>query len=1736
MSWKFNPFTGTLDYYEANTGGGGGSTVDIIHVANYSALPDPTTVGLYDIYIVDNEQGTKWLPGSMGGTYYPSGAYYSDLTKWVYSKSAGQATQVEVNAGTVTDKFVTPETLNNYDRWATLLKKSTNIVTVDTVAGVADFTSIAAAVASITTASSSNPFVVRVNAGLYIEPVVTMKSWVTVKGDSSMNTIVEASSSSNSVFLMADQSMIIDMQVQGSTGTGVSAVVYSSSTTPQTNAIAYAENIRFGANYTHATTIGTSGGNCILQCSNVKYGGYPFTLGFHVTNDGSGIGRMQLRNVTSTNGGVTTTTGLIFAKADQPSCAFIVNGCLLTKATGLAAGTGFWVENGASLRLTAVNFQRWATGIYAPNVGSAPSIYGTALNFENNTKDILVEHPSATGKFEGTDNFLKTEVPIAAPLYEVNKDPRIITVAKKGGNFTSIAAAVNFITGSSITNRYIIQVGPGVFIEPVIDLASHPYVSIIGSSIKATQIQPDANNHDIILLGATNEVSFLTLQNAGAGYAGLSVNDTGDFSQAHKISFEDCSIGIFVQSVTQGTYFYGEYVDFNGVYEYGVKVVSSNGFSAFANLENYYNFSTGGLIACTLASGPNAEVKVVGSGHSSDGTGAAFQLVNGALLTILSTYVDFFDIGVYIENTGAPSNAIITSLDISNSTTWDLFIEHPTASGTFNGSADHTKVNNISPNFAWAYLDSNDAQFEITGKLAITYPTGEHSDISTLLLEGGTMGLIEGGDLTNGGGFTVNISTGYGYYELPISDVVLRKDWSNTSITLSANQDRYIYFDTTGTLTSNGSQPATINNILLGRVVTNGTGIELIDEVPAHAEHTSNRFDNLFRNAMGPIYASGSQVTENVTPFHLNVNSGVYYYASNVFSPLGGNDITFIPTLNGVVQTASQTVPLSWDNAGTLTALTAGQYAKHSIYVVGGTGHEKYYVVYGQTTFASLSAAETGVIPIPPTFIKDAVTLIAGIIVTYGATNITEIIDQRPVVGFRSGGTSASSDHLSLSNLVTGDAGHTQFLMLDGSKPMAATLNMNTHAISNITTLNSISPADWFKKGGNAYGADTIIGLTDAFNLNIRTNNLTRIGVASSGEITIDNLSGAASGVIGATTSGQLTRSVSTTNLPEGTNLYFTDTRAISAPLTGYVSAAGTISTSDSILSAIGKLNGNVSAISGGGVTSVGLTMPSAFTVSNSPITSSGDIAVVGAGTTAEYIRGDGTLATLPTSTSTVSHIVKYGEAITKGQAVYVTSANGTNMIVSKASNTSEATSSKTMGLATTTGILNDQGIVVTEGLLAGLNTNSGNEGDPVWLGVNGDLIFGLVNKPTAPAHLVFIGIITRKSATNGEIFVKVQNGYELNEIHNVKIDSGTLANNDVIQYNSATSLWENKQLTKSDVGLSNVVNLDTSDPTNITQSASYRFVTDTEKSTWNGKQDALTIGNITDVGTDGISVTGGTGAVIGSGVNISQQAASATQNGYLSSTDWNTFNSAAPVFIPALTATCFPRGYYANNGSATMSVLGNANAATISGTAAAISIANTNTLTRTIRLQVPTTSTAGAKAGIRSASLYHSVGQGFYFSVGWCIQDAAYVAGAKQFHGFLPITTLGTLSNTVDNSSLINFLGVGSDAADTNLQVFCNDGVGTASKVDLGVNFPANRTAGAALNNFYVFEMYNAPGTTSVKYRITERSTGNTAQGELTTDLPLDTVLLGIQAIRTNGATTLATVNQWSHLIAYTI
>lgn len=88
----------------------GGSTITVVE--NFSSLPLPSaSIGKF--YWCSNSQGTKWLPGSLGGTFYNKGMYYSNGIAWEFINVPNQATQPEVDTGSNNDKFVTPLTLKN---------------------------------------------------------------------------------------------------------------------------------------------------------------------------------------------------------------------------------------------------------------------------------------------------------------------------------------------------------------------------------------------------------------------------------------------------------------------------------------------------------------------------------------------------------------------------------------------------------------------------------------------------------------------------------------------------------------------------------------------------------------------------------------------------------------------------------------------------------------------------------------------------------------------------------------------------------------------------------------------------------------------------------------------------------------------------------------------------------------------------------------------------------------------------------------------------------------------------------------------------------------------------------------------------------------------------------------------------------------------------------------------------------------------------------------------------------------------------------------------------------------------------------------------------------------------------------------------------------------------------------------------------------------------------------------
>jgi photosystem II stability/assembly factor-like uncharacterized protein len=232
-------------------------------------------------------------------------------------------------------------------------------------------------------------------------------------------------------------------------------------------------------------------------------------------------------------------------------------------------------------------------------------------------------------------------------------------------------------------------------------------------------------------------------------------------------------------------------------------------------------------------------------------------------------------------------------------------------------------------------------------------------------------------------------------------------------------------------------------------------------------------------------------------------------------------------------------------------------------------------------------------------------------------------------------------------------------------------------------------------------------------------------------------------------------------------------------------------------------------------IISGGVSLTNRPTVNGTGVLLSGEVVNFSLPNTIVYTTGDQTINGLKdfTTRPTVNTIpvllsgenahgltvlVKNDDSVTlnKGQPVYIYGANGDNILVRRAMNTGESTSSKTLGLLNQSLAPNAQGLVITEGALEGINTNAGNAGDPIWLGPTGNLIFGLAEKPYAPNHLVYLGVIERKQINNGKIYVKVQNGFELQELHNVNIDHKNVLNDsDILRYNSASGLWFNETL-----------------------------------------------------------------------------------------------------------------------------------------------------------------------------------------------------------------------------------------------------------------------------------------------------------------------------------------------------
>jgi hypothetical protein len=160
------------------------------------------------------------------------------------------------------------------------------------------------------------------------------------------------------------------------------------------------------------------------------------------------------------------------------------------------------------------------------------------------------------------------------------------------------------------------------------------------------------------------------------------------------------------------------------------------------------------------------------------------------------------------------------------------------------------------------------------------------------------------------------------------------------------------------------------------------------------------------------------------------------------------------------------------------------------------------------------------------------------------------------------------------------------------------------------------------------------------------------------------------------------------------------------------------------------------------------------------------------------------------------------GATLYKGTVIRIQGSTGNRPNFVKAQGNNDANSAQTFGVIATNINNNSDGYAIVQGTLHDLDTRTGatHPFTDVTL-ADGDLLFlhptipGYITniKPSAPQHLVYVGVVTRTSPTNGTIVYRIQNGYELYELHDVAINGK--ANNDLLVYESSTTLWKNKTI-----------------------------------------------------------------------------------------------------------------------------------------------------------------------------------------------------------------------------------------------------------------------------------------------------------------------------------------------------
>lgn len=921
------------------------------------------------------------------------------------------------------------------------------------------YSSVVAAIASISGATSTNRYIVYIYPGVYTETAISVPPFVYLIGVSQEAVTLVPSGLGNFINLESN-SGIFYLTVKDTDPNEPAVQVVNASA--KLHCIHFIDCPRAILCSTDASATSPS----IADCESIIVHDAT-TYGIMAQDDGDTYGsQVNIQNYNS-NGASANVVYL-----DGIFSVFSLTSSIMT---GNNTGNAVRITKG-NAKIQSAIISNYENGILVDNDASTPDLLISDIIYTNCTTNINIQNALTTGHADGYTQYTKTVVPKSAPFFITNKDQNIITVSHKGADFTNISDAVASIVDNSITNRYIIQVGPGIYPEP--QIVMKPYVSIIGYYASSTIIMATNPLVPLVIGSYYSVLDKLTLTGANpffppGVYCPYLIEYSGDPSGnnfwINNVIFNSATGLINITSTSGPVIFLctNTLINMEAIFTNGINITDAgpnqypitfiiDNLIWSANAVGLTNFSNLLTVVSTVspATGPNIFGVITNSSAGqiefpAQGTGF---VVEGVVFLTAETCIFSGFTQAFIVNNSTEETKIIVTACTFNVNTQDLDILNPNTVGTVTANIDIYKISIVAGSQVGLNVNDPDGSVGFSGAIYQGKNWSRLTQISDQIQYSCTTGRLDGqATITPTGGLGIDINAGFGYVFIGTSPDQYMKyiTWGINSATLTDDALNWIYVTGLGTPAVSTAEPDNLSNIVLATAKTYGGAITYVQQIGRVIDNLATNLDSTLRNGFGCIVGSGciGGPGSSLTDRAVAITSGSYNYSSITYNPPSEDNITMVGCCGAIETVPFTSIPLVWDNSGTLVALSPGEWACHALYVLTSlSGTSQYFLVFGQQTFPSEAAASTGVLPNPPATFTGNMCSFTGVIVTAGDTAplpLGRFRDIRPTLSFRSSGTTASSDHNSLSNLTVGNA-HPQYFRVDGTSTMAGNLQLGT--------------------------------------------------------------------------------------------------------------------------------------------------------------------------------------------------------------------------------------------------------------------------------------------------------------------------------------------------------------------------------------------------------------------------------------------------------------------------------------------------------------------------------------------------------------------------------------------------------------------------------------------------------------------------------------------------------------------